>query len=72
MPRFRNVSPNELFVPDANKTVKPDEVVDVPGRLATDTDDAHVVKGPQGERAWPKALWADATPAEKHTKKSEE
>jgi hypothetical protein len=65
--RFRNRSADALFVPDLNKTIGPDETVDVDGDI-TELEDAYQAVGPDGEpRLWPKTLWSDATPATKRS-----
>lgn len=73
MPRFRNTTSAALFVPDVNKTVGPDETVDVAGDMVIEHDDAYEIRQPDGQsRVWPKAVWADATPAKRSSKKDEE
>lgn len=42
MPRYRNISDGELYLPHVDRSVKPDEVVEVP-------DD---------DMVWPETLWA--------------
>jgi hypothetical protein len=73
VPRFRNLTSAVLFVPDVNKTVGPDETVEVPGDLVVEHDDAYEIRQSDGQsRVWPKETWADATPAKRSSKKDEE
>jgi hypothetical protein len=73
VPRFRNLTSAVLFVPDVNKTVGPDETVEVPGDLVVEHDDAYEIRQLDGQsRVWPKETWADATPAKRSSKKDEE
>ena len=54
MAKVRNISGEELFVPELNKLVSVDEVVEVP--------DARLV-GYVGHKGDPSPVWADETPA---------
>lgn len=56
--QLRNKSGQELFAAELNKTVAANELLEVPGDVVAQLDDAVVISGPQGERAWPKSSWS--------------
>lgn len=60
MATFRNIGADALSLGVGGQVVDPDEVVDVPGVLVTETADAYVVgdeADTSSHRAFPKATW---------------
>lgn len=62
MARFKNVSGSDLsvFSPagfPSSFLAEDGQVVEVPGEVTSETDDAYVVGEDDHARAWPKAQW---------------
>lgn len=62
MARFKNVSGTELLLFARQSQadsfqVPPDGIVDIPGEVTAETDDAYVVGDGDEARAWPMEFW---------------
>lgn len=72
MARFKNIgeAPVHVFSPagfPSSFLAEPDQIIEVPGEVAEETDDAYILGEDGHARAWPKAQWlvtskADHTP----------
>lgn len=78
--RLRYVGAAPASVPVLGKTVEPDHLVEVPGRIVTHDANGDPIEhaadcflaeigNPPQLRAWPLSLWRDETPAKKTTAK---
>lgn len=68
MPKVRNITDRDLWVPSLDRAVKPDEVIEVPDpdkhETGEFTDKGNPVsRTPDLSEVWPESLWAAvATP----------
>lgn len=75
--RLRYLGAAPALVPALGRTVEPEHLYEVPGRIVTDlphADDCFLalVGNPEQLRSWPISMWADETPAKITTKTPKE
>jgi hypothetical protein len=71
VPKVRNITDRDLYVPSLDRLVKPDEVIEVPDLLKVETGEFTekgnpVTRTPDLGEVWPESLWSEvATPKSK-------
>ncbi len=70
MARLKNTGdPVHVYAPEGDQRsllVDTDQIVEVPGEVTEELDDAYIVGHGDDARAWPKSRWAATSKADHH------